>query len=64
MKLETPNETIAIATIIHHDYPTAYLFKEEETKYGKGCSESKPDCSLMLLVVVIVMLVTSCQRCF
>ena len=35
------------------------LFKEEEAKDGESGSEAKPDCCLVLRVVVIVVLVTS-----
>ena len=35
------------------------LFKEEEAKDGKSCSEAKPDCRLVLRVVVFGVLVPS-----
>ena len=37
------------------------LFKEEEAKDGKSCSEAKPDRRLVLRVVVFVVLVPSYQ---
>ena len=41
------------------DHDDGDLFKEEEAKDGESCSEAKPDCRLVLRVVVIVVLVTS-----
>ena len=41
------------------DHDDGDLFKEEEAKDGESGSEAKPDCCLVLRVVVIVVLVTS-----